>query len=504
MEIKALPASDATNQAGDIAAEVGLARIGRENGKIGFQPLGVWIAALILWPSLNLLLPYLLIQRDLGVFSRFSAILAQATILLAGTQLVRLFLAGRERYTAICTWIFVYMFFGLAAIGQIRSQDFLRHQLYVGGNYSERDLVLAQAIILVGCISFLAGGFLVNLRQTRKVPIRLQTNKISMQSLKIMCLIALTFATAIGIRAGSTLIGSRQSIQTLPDALNTGFRAFIFAVSFVIIWRFRKSGVRDWRTFHLGWRVLFALCVLSCVLINNPTSSSRYMFGATVCGLGVAWLPHSSKRVVRGVIVSYLLAMILIFPVLNLYFRYETPQSSESTARQSSILYPLQRGDGDFSMYPQVADGVEYVRANGHSFGRFYLSSVFVFVPRSVWKSKSYDVGDTIHDKLGYPTRLNLSSPIWMETYVEGGWMLLVFGLFGLGAICTLIDLYIVGFPQSRTAMTGTILAFYLPFLLRGSSLSAMPAFYVLLLTTLLPTLGTKPIREVHHVREPA
>ena len=60
---------------------------------------------------------------------------------------------------------------------------------------------------------------------------------------------------------------------------------------------------------------------------------------------------------------------------------------------------------------------------------------LFFYVPRSIWTSKPDDTGDTIHDAVGYPIRMNQSSPLWVELYVVGGFAIVFAGMTLYGAL---------------------------------------------------------------------
>jgi hypothetical protein len=92
------------------------------------------------------------------------------------------------------------------------------------------------------------------------------------------------------------------------------------------------------------------------------------------------------------------------------------------------------------------------------------------------------DTGDMMHDALGYPTRLNQSSPLWTEFYVDGGFPLVVLGFLALGLITARLQRrFEHADPFSLSAALVPLLAGYQLYVLRGSLLAVTPRLTVLL-----------------------
>jgi hypothetical protein len=140
-------------------------------------------------------------------------------------------------------------------------------------------------------------------------------------------------------------------------------------------------------------------------------------------------------------------------------------------------------------MFAQVHTAVEYVDRDGHRFGRQLLGSALFLVPRTLWTGKPVDTGDLMHDAVGYPTRLNQSSPLWTEFYVDGGFLLVILGFLGYGWISARLQRRLdEQHPFSLGAVLVPILAGYQLYVLRGSLLGATPRLAVLLGLVFLTT----------------
>ncbi len=453
--------------------------------RVGSQPLSIWLLALGSWAMLGLLLPYIGVDDFAGVFSRPAGILAFITIQWSTVRICRFVLDGRGRLMAINFWVFVYFFFGLTAFIQVEAGDFNRRLEAIGQNYPQWELTRAQIIVLVGCFCYEIGGLLIRQRQPRRFRTDPGSRTISLSALHILSVIVLIGELAFVVKSGTSIIGTRQSLGRFGSgSIITAIRMTSLSCAYLITYAFRRGRILRWKALQPPSKLLFITVVGLCLLVNNPTTTPRSAVAVAYGALAIAYFNSDSKRFIRTLTLGFIFSLILVYPLLNT-FRDAGGVTPISRSASSGALSYLRETGTDFGMYTQVADGIEYVNAYGYDFGRFQLSSALVFVPRSIWSGKSYDVGDTIHDKLGYFTRFNYSSPLWQESYVEGGfiWVVAVFLLFG--ALSQLLDLMYLQFPTGMLGIMTPVLAFFQPYLLRGSSLAAMPLLYALVIPML-------------------
>jgi|GEM_PF-1522998 len=455
--------------------------------QIGAQPAGVWLLGFGFWFAIAILLPFLGSKYFLETLLSPAGFLCFVTIQLSALRLTMLLLAGQARYMAINFWVFVYLFFGISAMVQVDNGVFPRHQAYVGGGYAPRDLTTAQIIVLVGCIAYELGSYMVRQRTTKRFFVAPRQISISLPALHAFALISCIAGVLYIAKSGASIIGSRDSVQNFDSAAaNYLTRMLLFATAFLICYAYRRGQILKWRSLSRISQGLFILCVALCLLLNNPTTTQRGVVSAVFGGLAVASVRVDSKRLVRLLIIGLIGATILVYPLLNQTFRRSDPTANQVDVVEPGIFGALRSSDTDFGMYTQIADGIEYVRVDGYSNGSFLASSLLVFIPRSIWTSKSFDVGDTVHDRLGYNSRYNYSSPLWMESFVEGGYIWLSIVLLALGAISMLLDLHYLKFPVGRLAILTPAIAFYQGYLLRGSLMSSLPMLYVMLTVLLL------------------
>lgn len=458
-------------------------RIDPKSVSVGSRPTSAWLTGLVFWLVISVVLPIAASGGFIDTLFMPTGFLCYVTIQFSAIRISQLLIAGRPRYMAINFWIFVYLFFGVSAFAQVDRNQYGRHESYVGGQYTPKVLFTAQLIVLVGCFMYEVGAYLARRRPAKALMTTPRQSSISVPALKIVSAIANFAGLIYATRAGSSLIGTRDSLENFDaNAVNNIVRVLLFVSAFLVIYAVRRGRILEWRSLSLSTKVNFLLCITLCIVVNNPTTTQRSVVAAVLGALVVAAVRVNSARFVRLHIIGLISSTIVIYPLLSTYFRRATPVENATRQVDSSVVGQLGEADSNFGMFTQVADGVEYVNANGHSFGKFLLSSTLVFVPRSIWTSKAFDVGDTVHDKLGYPSRFNYSSPLWMESYIEGGFIWLALVFLALGALSMLLDLHYLTFAQGRLAIITPVLAFYQNYILRGSLLAAMPMLYVILL----------------------
>jgi hypothetical protein len=170
------------------------------------------------------------------------------------------------------------------------------------------------------------------------------------------------------------------------------------------------------------------------------------------------------------------LSLLVVFPLADA-FRYGREADFKATNPIEALISP------DYDSFGQLVNGYLVAERDGIVPGR-QLLGVFLFaVPRKLWDDKPVDSGILIANVRGY-SFTNLSAPLWIEFYLNGGWILLILGMFGLGWWLHRIDTGIerqfntAGMP----ALLSCVLPFYMMILLRGSLLQAASFLFFILL----------------------
>ncbi|MEU2204817.1 hypothetical protein AB0P19_11035 [Microbacterium oleivorans] len=225
---------------------------------------------------------------------------------------------------------------------------------------------------------------------------------------------------------------------------------------------------------------IVALLVLN-ILINNPISQGRFWF-TTVWGVvGIIvimrlrvnpwWLP-----------VAFVTATLVVFPNADV-FRYAG--SSFSNFKLEPAGEQLV-DKGDFDSIQQIALGIRYAADAGFGLGQQSVSTLFFFVPRSIWPDKAIDTGSVLANYVGFGNA-NLSAPLWIEGYMDGGLVLTAVFFAGLGLVHKALR------HQNQLTFGAAIFSFYQLVILRGSLLASMATGAVVLAMYLLMTATSNP-----------
>jgi hypothetical protein len=203
------------------------------------------------------------------------------------------------------------------------------------------------------------------------------------------------------------------------------------------------------------------------------------VFGTVALSLAAAAGAYATPGRFRVVAIAAVVGMLVVFPVLD-SFRVSTGQG----VKQVDVVASL--STGDFDAFGQLMNTLDYVAAHGVTWGSQMLGVVTFWVPRSLWPSKPVDTGILLAEHKGYSFS-NLSASMWTELFINGGWLLLVMGMFAIGYAARVADrrvelsLRVGHMPAPLPA----ILAFYVLIVLRGSLLQAVAAGTIVTLCAL-------------------
>jgi len=203
-------------------------------------------------------------------------------------------------------------------------------------------------------------------------------------------------------------------------------------------------------------------------------------------------------RRVRLLLVGGTLAAILIFPFSD-YFRYE--DTGRRTIASSSIVETLSLKDYD--QISMIANGIWWIDARGgHTMGRQVLGDVMFWYPRSSWPEKPVDTGVAIGRAMQL-SQTNLSSPLWIESWVDFGVVGTAFALSAWGYFARRVDRAFIQWLRfapkgaiGAASIGAPVVAGYEFILLRGPLLQSMGRIAVFVVVVL--TLTRKPPRRTH------
>lgn len=404
-------------------------------------------------------------------------------IVIAGARFGWLVGNGERRLFEMMYWGFAYAFLGLAPLAQLRIGDFP-----VTVPRMDATLTAAGALIsIVGCCAFLAGALLDGALVTRAKTVVAETARlftVDHAKVLVMAVFAIVWNMYYLANVGwIQFLKSREEafeaydVIWRPGTLGVMVRACSYMallVAFVALVRFRREAKYARQFGHdispTALRVNLVLIVVVGVLLANsmnPISNARYLSGTAILAAATALGLFATIRRYRVMAVSFLLGLTVLFPLADA-FRY----SSEAEFKAANPLESLL--SADYDSFAQIMNGYLVAERDGIVPLRQFSGVVLFAFPRSLWPDKPVDTGIYIANQRGY-LFTNLSAPLWIELFLNGGWVLLVGGMFALGLWLHRIDTRLnqqfntYGMP----GIVGSILPFYTLILLRGSLLQA-------------------------------
>jgi hypothetical protein len=423
--------------------------------------------------------------RFTGVPAGLSWLWALPVLTISSARFAFLVGSGQRRLFEMSFWIYSYAFLGLAPLVQLRLDDWPATVPRIDATYAGA----ATLIAVVGCCAFLGGVALDNATSAEHTA--KPAHDVAEQTFSInytRCAVLALFGILAGIYLLSQVgwfafLHSREEVldaETLavPDmstfALLRSAGSIGPLVAFIALVRFRREAKNALaRGVHVSASVMRSSLVLLVVVgillsdIMNPISSARYLAGTAMLAVAAGFGLFATKLRFRLVACGFVVGMLLVFPLADA-FRYSAKGELKASNPVQSLL------SGDYDSFAQLTNGYLVGTREGITFGRQFLGVLLFWVPRSMWTDKPLDTGPFIAQERGY-SFTNLSAPLWIELFLNGGWVLLAIGMFALGYALHRWDnkLNIQCELNGMPSVLGCILPFYLMILLRGSLLQA-------------------------------
>lgn len=439
-------------------------------------------------------------------------------IVVSAARFAWIMAAGVRRLSETMFWSFTYAFMGLAPLAQLLRDAWPE----TVPRTDTTQVGTATAIVMVGILAFLAGLAIDHLLPRRPASTRAErpASAFSIDYGRLMiCVAGATLLTLFYLsRVGPIqFLKSRdEAFQALNASLFGGsvgvvFRAAVY-MSLLVAWvglvRWRREARLAERagTGQPAGRMrlnLFLIVVLGLLLANclNPISNARYLSGTAILAAAAALGMFATARRFRLSAYGFLLGLLVVFPQADA-FRY----SREATIKGGPMESLL---SADYDSFAQVVNSVTVAAREGIDYGHQALGVLLFWVPRAIWPGKAVDTGVYIADARGYPFT-NLSAPLWIEFYLNAGWIGLVLCMGALGYFLhrwdTKLNRDLIVF--SMPSVLGCIVPFYMLILLRGSLLQAAPYLFFTVVCAVFIGARSRPPgepftgRRVHPTRE--
>jgi hypothetical protein len=403
-----------------------------------------------------------------------------------GYSVIRLTIKGVQGNNApisMTFWIFVYIFFGVAALIQLVNG--------LSDEYSESTLVGAFAVVLLGCVAFDFGASVIGPRQSKgflnKTIFRAsELSRGRAIVLGIGALVATPFLVeayggldklflsrnerfqALVRAAGDS--DSQVLTQTILALINTPiFVAFMALLALYV--HQRKSADPYVKRVSL---VTVLVVGTAALIINNPVSSPRWTVGVSVLSILFYVAPWSRRQTFSLTVLGVALLFVLAFPFADA-FRATSDPDIAAHLRETSVETEIAEA-GSYDAFEQLVNVLRYVDQNGLGYGRQLAGTALFWFPRSAWANKPIPSGPLVAEWRG-TSNTNLSLPLWGEFYLDGHVALVAVGMLLYGALAGGIEQqYIASNRETPNFATLFVPIFgaYQIFLLRGSLLGTI------------------------------
>lgn len=437
-----------------------------------YRRVGADVRLAIHWTVLCLLIPLIIILPNLTNRASIAAFFPAIVIVYSGTRLAQIAARGIDRIVEMTFWLYTYIFLGLSAFLQTAADIFPWPD-----HYSTYEIAEAHLLVIVGIIAF-DFGYRVCLKSAKyPVPRSKPVRTLARRRIYILSLLGLMVSVYATIKLGglATLFLNRNARFALLSeshgiAAISIYNSLAKTVPYTLLiiaaaYRMRESQQR------LIFNALVTILALLTLIENNPIATARFQVGTILLGVYFVapWKPYKAKLAVYALI----LGLVLVFPYADL-FRASNNASLSDRIQKYENRFPLAT-KVDYDSFQQIVNGIRMVERDGFEYGKQLLGATFFWVPRSVWTTKPEPTGPLIAERNSY-TFTNLSAPLWIEFYVDGGWILVLVGFAAYGYVVRRLDYARQG-ATSRTApayVFATIYSGYQIFLLRGSLLPAV------------------------------
>lgn len=221
--------------------------------------------------------------------------------------------------------------------------------------------------------------------------------------------------------------------------------------------------------------------LLGMVLFANPISNTRFISLAAFGSVAMAVL--RPRRAVAGGWLAAALALVTlgVYPLSDLL-------TSGGTGQSALAVFASK----DFDGFQQIINTLSYVHAHGYSLGRYSISALLFFVPRSMWSWKATPSAIDVAESRGY-WFTNLSMPVHSEMYLEFGLIGMVLFAGLLGYAWARIDAAWLFRPGSRAAWIAPYVCMAEMGFIRGPLGSLTPVWLPVIALLLLGVRRVQP-----------
>jgi O-antigen/teichoic acid export membrane protein len=394
----------------------------------------------------------------------------------AALRLAKLCARGEPRPFAIVFWLYVYIWLGLAGLLQVI------HQTAPWPiSISSSAFIKGQFLVLLGIAALEIGHLFPTRAPTHERTTRhIVASRVTKLVTFVLLIAPIWYQQLGGLHA---LFASRQELTTALLGASSSARAANLAaggikIAFATVPTFLALYLvivtRQYREWGRWSRPIMVALVAVTIVLNSPISMPRFWTGTMLIALIFA-LPviHRRAAATRLVVILFVFACIVLFPYAA-FFRYSSGFKAPPGITQTLTTKP------DYDSFEMISAGVQLSSETGFSYGAHSAGDLLFFIPRAVWTSKPQSTGALIatHNNLVYT---NLSAPLWIEMYIDFGYIGIVLMFMLYGTVMRRADDRFVKGDSPFVRFAVPLVAGYSFILLRGALLPAMARLTVLL-----------------------
>lgn len=345
--------------------------------------------------------------------NRYPVLIGLCTLTALLSASGQLLAVSRNDALAFVSFLFCYLFMGIAAIAQITSDS--------DPVFNIEDYAVRAA---VGALIFTVMGLWHSVWRTRsgtgqKLPQDGERHNLA-------ALAALTGMVTLASFAilGSALFTSREGFGFAMDRIvGDGPLSQLVATTLLLL-PFFGSAIGLRRSLHEGrkaWASVFLLLFSAACVLNNPLISARFK----LAGLVFFFLDYIFYGRKTTLLAMMLVAGVAAAPAFNT-FRGDSAKNEISLEEGAGEWFQQTFVSMDYDAFETSAYTVMLVDEYGFSLGSNLIGAGLFFVPRSFWTTKPVPTAWIIAFVMAnyrFVGTANLSTPLMAEGYFAFGWL---------------------------------------------------------------------------------
>jgi hypothetical protein len=367
--------------------------------------------------------------------------------------------------------IFLLFFFYIAPILQLsENSKFLVNTLPIGGTEIIFVNLLIFSASLITCSIYI---FHLYLRKSKSVLKGQRKEFKVIHQFKIFPILLLLISFLIGV------VGYKETINGFSSLLNDFLEdkessisnliisKYLFNIPFVVFVVLKYNN-------HFKDKLIYIILLLAIIFTKNPILDHRNSLGPVYLIL----IAFTFLNSVNNQKFTFFLIMILgiAFPLSSILTHTIKLDFNNLDTFYDKLNFFSHFKDINYDAWSEVFAAIRYTEKYGFNYGSGFLSSLFFFVPRSIWVGKSLASGYILGDFLSVDYSMwftNLSCPVIGEGYLDFG----IIGVLGYSVIFSIFLIYVDKLNSHYDIMKrflGLFFTFQILFILRGSLMPAL------------------------------